>query len=247
MKITIKEYCAEQGYYYKLGEIHKGEIKINYSKTNTLWEGNLDEPLLKPGDHLYINELDKVVMIGNNITRTTSGGYIYITYGEFVNIVDEIPRELYDKVEKFNKNYPFYEKNKYITDYKLELKTNNRIEGDITVDLARQFEGYGLYIDRFKDITDDVSHKLDDIYYKLFNEHSHRFHHKEELDELLTYGTIYTNRGTDKAKFEELLKHLNVKFKILKRMYGNSTVGYELKKPWFKNLFGGNKDEILQK
>lgn len=66
--------------------IIKGEKQ--FVKYETMWEGEIDTPLLEIKESLYIEDLDATVQIIGRV-RTTSGSYIYQTNYNLKTIEDE--------------------------------------------------------------------------------------------------------------------------------------------------------------
>jgi hypothetical protein len=81
----------------------------------TVWSGELDLPLLKQGELLYIEDIDETVEINARV-RSTSGEYIYFTEFDAEVIEDEITLKSKEKAEA--------EYEKYKIENKLELSDN---------------------------------------------------------------------------------------------------------------------------
>ncbi|MEW5569714.1 hypothetical protein [Rossellomorea marisflavi] len=66
---------------YFFGEVyHTGTIreKLEFVKHVEIWSGELEKPLLKVGDNLYIASKNQTVKI-TGIAKSTEGGYVYLT------------------------------------------------------------------------------------------------------------------------------------------------------------------------
>jgi hypothetical protein len=69
-------------YMFHIG-IHE---ESEYKERKVLWSGELDNPPVKEGEKLYIEELDKTVVVESK-EKSTSGGYLYKS--DFVEVIED--------------------------------------------------------------------------------------------------------------------------------------------------------------
>lgn len=86
--------------------IHMQDVFI---EEKTLWEGEIDSPLLSVGETLYIESLNVEVLINMRV-RTTSGNYIYKTDYKFEIVEDDISKKTKDDAEAAKMKYDEEEK-----------------------------------------------------------------------------------------------------------------------------------------
>lgn len=91
-------------YYAPEREIHE-DVEPLYE--DVLWDGELDLPLLKESEDIYIDELNLTVKIKSRL-RSTTGEYLYSTYHRSDVIEDEGTQESLAKAEEDKTEYQEY-------------------------------------------------------------------------------------------------------------------------------------------
>ena len=91
-------------------------------REEVIWEGELDMPILKHNECIYIQELQTTVMI-KGCLRTTENKYIYSTSHVIQTIEDEITEKSKEKALGLEKDYTEYIKSQ-VPPKEVEIESN---------------------------------------------------------------------------------------------------------------------------
>lgn len=218
MNIVVKEYEGTQMYRYKLGEIRETMVSQNKEKIHTLFEGNIDLPILKKNESLYLHELNKKVII-EEVIRSTDNKYIYITSYPIININKNcIPQELKNKKALFDETYHKYG-DKYLTDFIEKIDERVEVPHNIDFETIEKYAKFGVYVNRDRFLTYE-KHELPKIFYTVEHCHKNRWDLYDKL-----------NRFKEDGEINFLFSYIACNFKLI---LDNLGIGYIEKNDNFK-------------
>lgn len=208
MNIVVKEYEGTQIYRYELGEIKEVMVRQNKEKTHTLFEGNMDLPILKENESLYLHELNKKVII-NEVIRSTDNKYIYITSYPIININKNcIPEELKNKKALFDEKYHKYE-DKYLTDFIEKIDERVEVPRNIDFETIEKYAKFGVYVNRGRFLTYE-KHELPKIFYTVEHRHEDRWGLYDKLNRFKKDGEINFDSSYTARSFKLILDNLGI-------------------------------------
>lgn len=115
-------------YKVSFGEV----VDRNYTlDTPVIWEGNLDSPVLKRNDTLYISDIDSEVEV-MKVVRSTDGNYLYYTNNRIGEIVvnEETEKSRLEAEEKLKSIKEKETEGKSESQY-LNINTNNVLDNHL--------------------------------------------------------------------------------------------------------------------
>jgi len=79
----VEEYNQDSKKYYKTGEV-KLDKKWEFDKEKLVWEGEIPNPKLRDKEGIYIEELDKVLLVSHSFRTDSEKVLYYLVQNEMI-------------------------------------------------------------------------------------------------------------------------------------------------------------------